>query len=54
MTAGVELLAHVREAFGKDQHLATVTLLERLRERDESPWRDIYGKPLDDRGWRRG
>ena len=50
MTAGVELLAHVREAFGKDQHLATVTLLERLRERDESPWRDIYGKPLDDRG----
>ena len=50
MTAGVELLAHVREAFGDDQHLATVSLLERLRERDESPWRDIYGKPLDDRG----
>ena len=50
MTAGVALLAHVREAFGKDQHLATVSLLERLWERDELPWRDIYGKPLDDRG----
>jgi hypothetical protein len=50
MTAGVELLAHIREAFGDEAHLATVTLLERLRERDESPWKDIYGKPLDDRG----
>jgi hypothetical protein len=50
MTAGVELLAHVRDAFGNEQHLSTVTLLERLRDRDESPWRDIRGKPLDDRG----
>jgi hypothetical protein len=50
MTAGVELLAHVRDAFGNEQHLPTVTLLERLRDRDESPWRDIRGKPLDDRG----
>ena len=50
LTAGVELLAHIREAFGHETHLATATLLERLRNRDESPWRDIRGKPLDDRG----
>ena len=25
-------------------------LLQRLRDRDESPWKDIRGKPLDDRG----
>jgi hypothetical protein len=50
LTAGVELLAHIREAFGSDGHLATAVLLDRLKERDESPWRDIRGKPLDDRG----
>jgi hypothetical protein len=50
LTAGVELLAHVQEAFGNENHLATAVLLERLRDRDESPWRDIRGKPLDDRG----
>jgi len=50
MTAGVELLAHIRDAFEDDAHLATVTLLEQLRDRDESPWKDVYGKPLDDRG----
>ena len=50
MTSGVELLAHIKEAFGTESHLATVALLERLRERDESPWKDIRGKPLNDRG----
>jgi len=47
---GVELLAHCREAFGEETGLWTVTLLERLHNRDESPWKDIRGKPLDDRG----
>ena len=50
LTKGVELLTHVRDAFGSDGHLATAILLERLRDRDESPWKDIRGKPLDDRG----
>jgi hypothetical protein len=27
-----------------------VSLLERLCSRDESPWKEIRGKPLDDRG----
>jgi hypothetical protein len=50
LTSGVELLAHIREAFGNESYLGTVTLLERLRDRDESPWRDVRGRPLDDRG----
>lgn len=50
LTPGVELLAHICEAFGEDRHLATTILLERLHNRDESPWRDIRGRPLDDRG----
>src|SRR5262249_9443597 len=50
LTPGVELLAHIREAFGNDEHLATFVLLARLCEREESPWKEIYGKPLDDRG----
>jgi Protein of unknown function (DUF3631) len=47
---GVELLEHIREAFGGADALWTETLLERLIERPESPWKDIYGKPLTDRG----
>ena len=50
LTSGVEMLAHIKEAFGAESHIATAALLERLRERDESPWKDIRGKPLDDRG----
>jgi len=34
LTTGVELLSHIREAFGGESHIATVTLLERLRDRD--------------------
>jgi hypothetical protein len=47
---GVTLLEHIREAIGQEPYIATTTLLDRLRERDESPWRDIKGKPLDSRG----
>jgi Protein of unknown function (DUF3631) len=49
-TKGVELLSHCQQAFGEDDRLATVVLLERLRDREESPWKDIRGKPVDDRG----
>lgn len=47
---GVLLLEHVREAFGGETHIATAVLLDRLRDRDELPWKDIKGKPLDSRG----
>jgi len=50
LTKGVELLAHIREAFGSEDKIWTSTLCERLCERDESPWKDIRGKSLDDRG----
>ena len=50
MTSGVELLAHIRDAFGTEEHLSSTMLLERLCTRDESPWADVYGKPLDGRG----
>lgn len=47
---GVELLEHIRDAFGGDGKLRTEQLLERLCNRPESPWKDIRGKLLDDRG----
>jgi hypothetical protein len=51
VTAGVELLRHVREAFGDADRLWTEALLDRLCSRPESPWREInFGKPLNDRG----
>jgi hypothetical protein len=50
-TKGVELLSHVREAFGTDEKLWTVDILQRLHDRDESPWKEMGGgKPLNDRG----
>jgi hypothetical protein len=50
MSPGVELLEHVRDAFAGAEALWTETLLERLHGCPESPWRDVKGKPLDDRG----
>jgi hypothetical protein len=46
---GVKLLDDVHTVFGDDDHLATVTLIERLVALDESPWGDWYGKPIDSR-----
>jgi hypothetical protein len=50
LTTGVELLGHVRDAFGDAEKMPTAILLEKLHARDESPWNDIRGKPLNDRG----
>ncbi len=50
MTAGVELLAHIKEAFGNEDKLWSDTIIERLCSREESPWADIRGKALDKRG----
>jgi hypothetical protein len=47
---GIELLSHIQEAFGDADALWTETLLERLHQRSESPWKEIHGKPLNDRG----
>lgn len=51
ITAGVELLQHIKEAFGDRDKLWTITLINLLCERDESPWQDVFrGKALNDRG----
>jgi Protein of unknown function (DUF3631) len=51
-TAGAELLQHILEAFiaYDTDRLWTEKLLGHLHNRDESPWADIRGKPLSDRG----
>jgi hypothetical protein len=49
-TTGTELLDHIRDAFGEEDKLWTDVLLRRLHDRPESPWADIRGKPLNDRG----
>lgn len=49
-TDGIELLGHIHDAFLDADKIWTTTLLERLRDREESPWADIRGKPLNDRG----
>ena len=50
LTSGVELLSHIRDAFLEADKIHTDTLLRRLIDREESPWADIRGKPLADRG----
>jgi hypothetical protein len=48
---GTRLLADVREVFKEgEESLSTERLLTRLRELPESPWADLRGKPLTDRG----
>jgi hypothetical protein len=49
---GVRLLADIRDVFagtGTDR-LASAVLATRLGEIEESPWGDLWGKPLDARG----
>lgn len=47
---GVRLLADLRAVFDDADAVPTETILERLRNIEESPWTDIRGKPLDARG----
>jgi hypothetical protein len=47
---GIRLLEDIRTAFQMDEKLPTEQLLYRLTELPESPWANIRGKPLDDRG----
>ena len=47
---GVKLLADVRSVIGDADQMPTRQLLEDLHALDESPWGDLRGKPLDDRG----
>ena len=49
-TRGVQLLKDLYEVFGGAEKLATETILARLHDLPKSAWKDIRGKPLDDRG----
>ena len=46
---GIRLLADIKQVFDADT-LPSKTLLEKLRDLEESPWHDLKGKPLDERG----
>ena len=50
VSSGRELLAHIMDAFLDADKIWTCTLCQRLRDREESPWADIRGKALDERG----
>lgn len=47
---GVKLLQDLRGVFTHDEQIATKEILEKLHAIDESPWGDLRGKPLDERG----
>jgi len=48
---GVKLLADIKAVFHVDEHeLPSKLILDRLVDLPESPWGDIHGKPLDERG----
>jgi hypothetical protein len=47
---GVRLLVDTQTVFGISPALPTKVLLHQLISLDESPWGDIRGKPLDERG----
>jgi hypothetical protein len=47
---GVRLLGDMRTVLGNDDQAATSVILNKLQNLDESPWADIRGKPLNDRG----
>jgi hypothetical protein len=47
---GIRLLEDIRTAFQDDDKLATEEILRRLIALPESPWANLKGKPLDERG----
>jgi hypothetical protein len=47
---GIKLLSDVRSVFGTATEMSSKSLLHALYELEESPWADIKGKPLDERG----
>jgi hypothetical protein len=46
---GIRLLADIKQVFDADS-LPSKVLLQKLRDLEESPWHDLKGKPLDERG----
>jgi hypothetical protein len=47
---GLRLLSDLRQVMGDDDGMFTAAILDALPKIEESPWGDIKGKPLTDRG----
>jgi hypothetical protein len=47
---GIRLLTDLKTVFGDSDALGTKVLLQKLIALEESPWSDLHGKPLNDRG----
>jgi Protein of unknown function (DUF3631) len=47
---GLRLLADLKTVFGTSETMSTDQILGALHHLDESPWAEIKGKPLNDRG----
>ena len=47
---GLRLLSDMRIVFGSEDAKTTSVILDKLQKLDESPWGDVRGKPLTDRG----
>lgn len=47
---GIQLLADLRKAFDGADSMSTASILAALHNMHESPWGDLKGKPLDERG----
>jgi hypothetical protein len=46
----IRLLSDMQTVLGNDEQAPTSAILDKLHKLDESPWADIRGKPLNDRG----
>ena len=49
LSIGVRLLADLRAVFGDHDAMPTAVILSKLREIEDGPWADMYGKPIDAR-----
>ena len=47
---GIRLLADLQAVFGTTEVMATTVILKALHDLPESPWNDLKGKPINDRG----
>ena len=47
---GIRLLTDLRTVFGEQRAMSTANILAALCALKESPWNDLKGKPLNDRG----
>jgi hypothetical protein len=47
---GIKLLGDLKTVFGDSTEISSKSILRGLLELDESPWGDLKGKPLDERG----